>query len=249
MPEQKHEFAIFVDQLSYLISSVEPGDILTLEGEKLHQRLVHVLRLRSGDAVILFDHTCHVRFILQEQQGKMRIRGVMHTKKANAILHPSITFLLPLLKRDDCSAALYSLTEIGVNEVRLVTTQKVQRAWGGGGEFTRLQRVMVAAAEQSKNFAFPELYPPVSLSIALQDITGICIYFDPSGKPLLEIMISLVDQSPEHVTLMVGPEGDLVASEKKIIKNAGFILCALTPTVLRATQATAVGAGVARSIF
>ena len=153
-----------------------------LEGEKLHQSLVRVLRLRSGDAVILFDRICHVRFILQEQQGKMRIRGVMHTKKANAILHPSITFLLPLLKRDDCSAALYSLTEIGVNEVRLVTTQKVQRAWGGQAELTRLQRVMVA-------------------------------------------------------------------SEKKIIKNAGFIFCALTPTILRATQATAVGDGVARSIF
>ena len=249
MPEQKHEFAIFVDQLSYLVSSVEPGGTLTLEGEKLHQRLVRVLRLRSGDAVILFDRACHVRFILQEHQGKTRMRGVIHTKKANIILHPSITFLLPLLKRDDCNAALYSLTEIGVNEVRLVTTQKVRRAWGGEGEFIRLRRVMVAAAEQSKNFAFPELYSPTSLSIALQEIAGICIYFDPSGKPLFEIVSSLVGQSPEYVTLMVGPEGDLVAPEKKIIKEAGFIFCALTPTILRATQATAVGAGIVRSIF
>ena len=45
----------------------------------------------------------------------------------------------------------------------------------------------------------------------------------------------------------VGPEGDLTLEEKAYLKQLGFVFCALTPTVLRAQQAVALGLGVLRS--
>ena len=250
MPKkQKHEFAIYVDQLSYLVSSIAPGDVLTLEGENLYQRMVQVLRMRANDACLLFDRSIHVRFVLQEPKEKTRVSGVVHTKQPNTVLHPKITFLLPLLKRDDCDAAVYSLAEMGVNDIRMILTQKVQRSWGGEREFARLQRVMIAAAEQSKNFAFPTLYPPISLQESLKTNDATRIYFDPAGQPLFETMQLLHRDRPEQLVLMVGPEGDLDNAEKEALKKAKFIFCALTPTILRAAQAAAICDGIVRSVL
>ncbi|PKN03448.1 hypothetical protein CVU75_02160, partial [Candidatus Dependentiae bacterium HGW-Dependentiae-1] len=51
------------------------------------------------------------------------------------------------------------------------------------------------------------------------------------------------------ILLLVGPEGDLTEEEKGAISRAGVQFCKLTPTVLRAMQATAVGMGVVRSVI
>ncbi len=99
-----------------------------LEDDKLFRRLTRVLRLRPDDAVLLFDKEIHARFVIQELQGKTRIKGVVESKLPNTVLYPTITAWLPLLKHDDCDAALYALTELGINTVRLVTTENVQRA-------------------------------------------------------------------------------------------------------------------------
>lgn len=249
MPEQKHEFAVFIDQFSYLITSIAPGGILTLEGEDIYHRLIRVLRLRPDDACILFDQEMHGRFVLQELQGKTRIQGILHTKQSNTVLYPTITVWLPLLKRDDADMALYALTEIGVNNVHLVNTEKVQRLWGGERERARLQRIIIAAAEQSKNFAFPNLSPPISFDDALTKAAGTKIFCDPAGSPLFTVMEFLHTNRPEHVSLFVGPEGDLTTAEKERMKKEDVIFCALTPTVLRSVQAAAIGSGVIRSIL
>lgn len=249
MPSQKHEFSVFINQLSYLVSSVDPGGDLMLEGDKLFHRLTRVLRLRLDDAVLLFDKEIHARFVIQELQGKTRIKGVVESKLPNTVLYPTIIAWLPLLKRDDCDAALYALTELGINTVRLVTTENVQRAWGGERERERLQRVMIAAAEQSKNFAFPNLYTSVSLDEVCQKAKGRKIFCDPTGVPLFNMLQSIHKEQPEQIDILVGPEGDLVPSEKDLIQKAGFEFCALTPTVLRSVQAVTISCGVIRSIL
>lgn len=245
----KHEFAIYIDQLSQFVRSIAPGGMLILEGDVIYHRMIRVLRLSFGDTCILFDQEVHVRFVLEELQNKRRIHGIVHSKQPNTVLFPTITVLLPLLKRDDCDAALYTLTELGVNEIRLVKTQKVRRTLGGESEFDRLRRVMISASEQSKNFAFPNLYRPVSLKTAIKTGAKKNIYFDTAGEPLVDLVRILDQDCPEHVALMVGPEGDLLQSEKDVLKKAGFMFYALTPTILRSVHAAALAAGVVRSIL
>ena len=49
--------------------------------------------------------------------------------------------------------------------------------------------------------------------------------------------------------MLVGPEGDLTHEEKQFVDDHGFIFCKLTPTIMRAHQAVAVGLGVLRSML
>ncbi|HEB41963.1 MAG TPA: hypothetical protein ENI08_03015 [Candidatus Dependentiae bacterium] len=65
--------------------------------------------------------------------------------------------------------------------------------------------------------------------------------------------MSLIDKikkcSFTPVMLMVGSEGDLTEQEKEQPRETTFLFCALTPTVLRSSQAIALGSGIIRSIL
>lgn len=54
-------------------------------------------------------------------------------------------------------------------------------------------------------------------------------------------------QKPHAIIACAGPEGDLTYEEKMQLTEDGFAFCALTPTVLRAQQAIAIGLGAIRS--
>lgn len=247
-----HEFAIYINQFSSLIGSVAQGGQLVIDDQETYHRITRVLRLHIDEQCVLFDRYMHGSFIIKDFQAKRRVVGTLISKESNKVLSPQITFMLPLLKREDLDAAIYSLVEIGVNAIQLVVTEKVQRTWRGENEFERLQRVMIAAAEQSKYFAFPELLLPISFDEAMQKIqenSEMAVFFDPDGNKANQIITMITQQSPKKLILMVGPEGDLTQAEKDMLKKCGALFCALTPTILRARQAIALSSGMIRSLL
>ena len=248
--DSKHQFALYVPTLAADLKGADVGASVVLHDGHLVRRISSVLRLQPGDTITLFDQSVHMICVLLSV-NKKNLKVTLQVKKNNAQLMPSITLLLPLLKKDALEAAIYSAVELGVNEIRLVQTEKAQRSWGGAKEFKRLQRIMIAAAEQSKHFSFPELQVPEKLIPLLEDTKKISakIFFDPTGAPMLDVVQSLKEKKIEHMLLMVGPEGDLSAEEKASLKNSAFTFCALTPTILRARQAVAVGLGALRSML
>ncbi len=247
---EKHEFALFIEALSLLVAQIKMGAEFTILDEKLFHRLATVLRLKAGDTCILFDQTLHVTCVVKAFVGKKNISFVLHKKSLNVQQQPYITFLLPVLKRDDYESALYALAELGVNRIQLVYTQKTPQQWAGQRDVDRAERILVAAAEQSKNFAYPELQPPMPLDRALEEYESIekRIFFDAAGASFFSVMKILHENKPQRIVLLIGPEGDLSAEEKKMVEEKGFVFCALTPTVVRSVQAAALGAGFVRSL-
>lgn len=249
---EKHEFALFVESLSSLVRSINPGQQFIITDESLFHRMMTVLRLRVGDTCVVFDSTMHALCAIGGFVGKKHVHMVVQTKNVTTSLRPNITFLLPLLKRDDYENALYALAEVGVNTIQLVSTKKTQGSWSGQRDKDRTMRILVAAAEQSKNYAIPEVKAPVPLDVVLGTMSNKKerkIFFDPAGQAFFTVMSLLAHHKPEHVVLLIGPEGDLTVEEKKMAQQSGFIFCALTPTVIRAAQAAALGAGFVRSLL
>lgn len=249
--KERHEFALFVESLSALIQEKSSDSSFIVSDEKLLHRMVHVLRLSIDDTCIFFDRTIYVSVLIKAFVGKKQIHATITSKKKIQFLQPTITFLLPLLKRDDYESALYALAELGVNTIQLVFTQKTGYQWAGSRDKERAERILISAAEQSKNFAYPDLQEPISLEAALKkyDVVSTKIFFDPTGKNFFDVMKTLQNSNPEDVLLLIGPEGDLRLEEKKMVQIHDFIFCALTPTVVRAVQAAALGAGFVRSLL
>lgn len=246
--DSEHEFALYVHHLSQSVSTGR-ADVLCVSDVALVHRMVHVLRLQKDDALVLFDQHIHVRASIQSI-GKKAIMCELQQAERNKVVAPHITVWLPLLKREAFEEAIYALVELGVNDVQLIHTAKEQRHWTGQKETQRIHNIMVAAAEQSKNFAMAALHEPRTLSELLplkNDAQG--IFFDVEGEALLEVASRMRQHNNEHYVICVGPEGDLLDSEKFQLQKASFTFARLTPTVLRAQQAVAVGVGAVRSLL
>lgn len=238
-----HVFALYYP----FLHEYQKENSLSLRDADVIHRITRVLRLTEGDTLILFDRSMHAEFIITTIT-RHTITGALKTKHKNKSWRYSITFFLPILKRESLAMAVYNLVEAGVQEIQLIYTQKTQRTFGGIKEKERLERVVIAAAEQSKNFLFPQLKDPISFLDAIKTVHNTSAYVgDPAGKPVIDILADK-ERLVDHCALFVGPEGDFSPDEWVLLKKSNMVHVQLTPTILRAEMAAFYLAALFRSM-
>ena len=164
---ESHEFAFYTELIKQACS-MERGSLCVLTQKELAHRLLKVLRLAEGDRVVFFDNQYSIKVILAAPAGgSSTLSFFIDDVRPHMPLKPAIHWLLPLLKRDAFEEALYSLVEIGATSVHPFVSTKTGRNWLGERERSRCRSLMIAAAEQSKNFLIPSLYPVSSLAECL----------------------------------------------------------------------------------
>ena len=243
LSQDKHEFAVFVDH--YM---VETGDVLRLCDEKLLHRMIRVLRFADRDLCILFDHQYSWRCVVVKLSSKEGLFRVVN-KQPHKPLVPTISWTIPLLEAADFEEAVYALTVMGAASLQPVISQKSHRKSFRPQELQRLERIMIAAAEQSKQFLLPTMLPILDFNVWMQKKTfesSYAVFFDAVGIPCFQMVQNLRNDRPNMINCLVGPEGDLTLQEKAVLKDY-FHIVALTPTVLRSSHAVMVGMGILRS--
>ena len=123
----KHEFALYVADLSQRINKSSLDTYLTLDIPELVHRLQHVLRLQLDQSIILFNREFHGQFIIKSYIKNKAVSGIIESYEANCILQPSLLFLLPLLKKEAFEQALYNIVELGVSTIQPIITEKSHR--------------------------------------------------------------------------------------------------------------------------
>ncbi|HEV2916532.1 MAG TPA: RsmE family RNA methyltransferase [Candidatus Babeliales bacterium] len=238
-----HEFALFIANLSAIINtrfSITQKDIVS--------RIISVIRLKPGDHIIFFDANLHTKVII-EHISKHSVEVLQLSQADNKELLPPIHVYLPLLKKDDLSDAVTMTTAAGVSTINLVYTQKTQGIWTKKDK-ERIERCIIAAAEQSKYFKLPTVYSPVSLQeLIIHNPKSFYIFLDPEGIPLYTLIETVLANKPQSITIIIGPEGDLTTDEKAFLHKQGITFCALTPTILRSSLAAALSVAIFRSIL
>jgi 16S rRNA (uracil1498-N3)-methyltransferase len=243
----KHEFSVYVAHVSSKGKTIE-----LLDADTVH-RIRSVLRLEIGDELMLFDgrqqYKCQITAI-----NKKTVSLSLASTEQSAQLSPSIIVLLPLLKREAFERMLYACVELGANVVQPVITEKSQRVWRNEHDLERVRSIMIAAAEQSKQFAIPEIQPPCTLQEAVARYADhIKLVADPAGESLYKILTHMKGHvqagKKGSIVITFGPEGDFTDDEKNLLKAASYQSVRLTPTVLRSQQAGALLLGVVRSII
>lgn len=238
-----HLFALYYPTSS----SYKVSQQLTITEDDLVHRMQRVLRLSQGDTCILFDSVSWLELIITAVT-RTTITGNVNAKHAVKPWQPNINFFLPILKREALAIAVYDLVQAGVQEIQLIQTQKVQHALRGTQELQRLQRIIIAAAEQSKNFAFPQIKAPITWQEFLAQIASVPTFVgNPAGKPLFA---TIKEYSPEATyNLLVGPEGGFTSQEYTQLQKANVIEVSLIPTILKAETAAFYLAALLRSYF
>ena len=250
-PSEKHIFALIWNNPAQPLINLKISSSLMIDNPDLCHRLQTILRLNIHDQCIFFTHQHHALVEITAITKKNITVNVLKVS-TNKHHHPTIICGIPLLKREALETVVDSLTQLGATTIQLLTTAKMHRSAFGQKDLERLQRIINAAAEQSKNFSFPRLQSPIPLNdfvSSLEQPNIAPIFFDPHGKNAFETLQHIKNDTYNTLVMLIGPEGDLNEQEKTLLKNHNFIFMALTPTILRAEQAIALGLGIFRSFL
>lgn len=233
-----HIFAIYYPNLPNTIT-------LIVDDVHILQRIESILRLRTSDEIILFDDTYQVRATITSLTKKTLTLAIIERVRSS-LPEPAIIWLMPLIDREQWEQALYSLAAIGITTIVPVTMAQSRVRFGAAKDYERARRIMIAACEQAKQFVIPELTMIQDFSQALNNYSSISqkIYFDAPGIPLRTMLESLKQES---IICITGPEGGFSEQEIASLNKEKFVSCALTSSILKASHAVALGAGILRS--
>jgi 16S rRNA (uracil1498-N3)-methyltransferase len=219
-------------------ASLRAGGTTQLPEEAAHHA-IHVLRLRTGDALTLFDGRGG------EYAGRIaaleRLRVSVDVLAHHALERESpldVTLVQGVSAGEKMDFTVQKATELGVAAVQpLLAARSTGRIAGERAAQKRAhwQRVAIAACEQCGRNRVPAVQAPLTLE-------EYCRSAAPAGGLLLspEARLGLRDAAARlkgAATIAVGPEAGFAADEEAMLAEAGFVPVRLGPRVLRTETA------------
>ena len=221
--------------------NVSQGRIIILDREQVHH-LKDVLRLESGDEVVVFDDKGKVYQAqieeLSAQNVVLKIRDVRRTDKSKEIL---ITIGCAIPKKSRMDDIIDKLTQLGVDRIIPLITERVIIKLGKDKKLQRQkrwQKIALSASKQSQR----NTVPLVEVVTDFEEIINRAQDFDLKLIPnLMEerqtLKEALVGKKPKNVLVLIGPEGDFTEDELNLAKSKGCVPVSLGNLVLRVETA------------
>ena len=201
-------------------------------------RHVRVLRLRLGDQVMLFDGSgnaahAHIKALNQGVTCEAGERFATTSGPGRIVLMLAIP---KGAKLEDC---VRMATELGVDEIALMRSQRTVPRWDPGrtrARVDRLIRIAAEAAAQCERSDIPIVHDPMQCGQWLQRFPAEAagVLFGARAKGAMQL-----DRAPGQVWCAVGPEGGFTDEEVAAFQEAGFAIASLGPWVLRVDTAVA----------
>jgi len=196
---------------------------------------IHVLRLKSGDEVELFDGrgTAARATIASVRRGCVTLR--LGRRTTSEPVGPAVRLAFAVPRGARMNWLLEKATELGAASIQPVafargtpgaasTSPAKRRRWTGH---------CIAAAKQCGLNFLPELRPPVGLAEFLAvGIDGPRLLGN-TGEGAVSLCEALADRGGGEITLLVGPEAGLTETERRAAVDAGFAPVRIGRTTLR----------------
>lgn len=221
---------LFTDQ------PLAPDSEVTLE-ERTGHYVLRVLRLRTGDAVVLFngdgaDYACE----LMERRDRAVLR-VNTRLPAATESRLDLTLVQAVGKGDRMDYSLQKATELGVTAIRPLFSERTEVRLEGKRLDKRVAHwrgVLVSACEQCGRARLPDLQAPLTLDAWLEEpAPGARLVLLPGA----ERPLAAVSPPSGGTEILVGPEGGLSEQEERKLRMAGCTPVSLGPRVLRTETA------------
>lgn len=228
------------------------SDRLDVTEPALIHRLRDVLRLRPGDAVIVFDNSGWEYEVLLEQVETDRIVGQIQKKRlCQNEPRTKVTLYQAVLKGERFEWALQKGTEVGVSAFVPLLSERciVQDAHQlSRRKLQRWEKVIQAAAEQSRRGRVPTLQPLMLFSAACEQAHrngGLALIpWEEASTPLRTVLEEVGSGGeretalpPFNVAIFIGPEGGFSEAEVQQACDYGLRPVRLGPRILRAETA------------
>lgn len=221
------------------------GDALLLDGpEGRHAALVR--RLRAGERVDVTDGAGTLLRCVVARAERESLELAVESRQESPAPVPRVVVVQALPKGDRGETAVETMTEVGVDVImpwsaaRCVTQWRAER---GEKALTRWRATAREAAKQARRPWWPDVRGLASTAevVALLRDAALAVVLHESGTAPLA---GLAVPAAGDVVLVVGPEGGITDEELARFADAGGQARRLGPSVLRASTAGTVAAGV-----
>ncbi|QDV15810.1 Ribosomal RNA small subunit methyltransferase E [Gimesia panareensis] len=223
-------------------------DLLPLEGSEAHH-LLHVLRLKEGDQVLLFNGTGI------EVEGKIEKTGrksveirVTGRRESGDETQVPLILATAVPKGDRFRWLVEKAAELGVTKLVPLITER-SSVDPGENKLKKLQQTIVSAAKQSGQIRLMELAPVQQLGDFFNEIgeSGAQLLIaDPQGVEWSQLNQSNPNSSAAGTVILVGPEGGFSPEEVQAAQDAGAQAVKINAGILRIETAAILMAGLVR---
>ncbi|MCA9236663.1 MAG: 16S rRNA (uracil(1498)-N(3))-methyltransferase [Planctomycetales bacterium] len=207
---------------------ISPASVVAIGDSEAHH-LLHVLRVKPGDALTLFDGAGgeFAGAVVGKSRNTVDVQ-VGERLPVERELPFALTLAAPLPKGDRARWLIEKAVEIGV--ARLVPLQTERSEAGGAKGGDKLQRYIVEASKQCGRNRLLEIAPAAAwdewLAAAAESRRWVA---HPGGVALCETA-----RQPLAPTLLaVGPEGGFTDAEIAAAVDAGWDVVGLGPQIMR----------------
>ncbi|MGV8961671.1 MAG: 16S rRNA (uracil(1498)-N(3))-methyltransferase [Stenotrophomonas sp.] len=223
----------------HIDSLLHPGAELALP-EDAANHLIRVMRLREGEACVLFngdghDYTARV-VTVGKRECRVRIESALPVDNESPL---RITLLQGIARGEKMDLILQKATELGVNAIVPVNAERTEVKLDAARAEKRLahwRSVIVSACGQSGRARVPLLSPPMPLAQAAQaqPNAALKLTLDPLGEHRLA---TLAAPGADGVVIAIGPEGGWSPRDRQLLQESGFQGLQLGPRILRTETA------------
>ena len=219
-----------VDQIDHSKSHLE------IAGEQSHY-VTRVLRLQTGDRMILFDGS-----------GSEWTAKIIDTKRNRLLLELeeratpdrespiNLTLIQSISRSQRMDLVMQKSTELGVtrivpvfstNTIVKMKEDKIEK------KINHWRNILISASEQSGRTKIPDLISPIQLETEClkRYKSDLSIFYDTTGKD------SYDENKPKDITAVIGPEGGFTEDEKQMAIDAGYMVMQSGPRLLRTETA------------
>jgi 16S rRNA (uracil1498-N3)-methyltransferase len=223
----------------YSDSVLRAGGVSLLPEDAAHHA-VHVLRLRAGDELTLFNGRGGEYAGRIAAVDRLRVSvDVLEHRRLERESPLAVTLVQGISSSEKMDFTVQKATELGAAAVQpVVAARSTGRIAGERAAHKRAhwQRVAIAACEQCGRNRVPEILEPVALEQYCRAAAapGVRLLLSPQAQLGLRAAAARLDGA---AALASGPEAGFGAGEEAMLVAAGFVPVRLGPRVLRTETA------------
>lgn len=212
--------------------------VLLDDQDKFH--VVKVMRSRVGDQIEVVSEG--IVYLCEISSIKPLEIYVKERLEENNELKNDVVLIVSLLKGDHMDLVIQKATELGVEEIVLLCSERSIakiRAVEKDFKLERYRKIVKEAAEQSKRTRLPLIYQVIKID-DLDDIHADVKFIAYEGaKGNTSEFCSMLSKvkSHERIAVMIGPEGGFTPLEVDIACEHGYHKISLGRRILRAETA------------
>jgi 16S rRNA (uracil1498-N3)-methyltransferase len=224
----------------FVAGPLRQGAAVTLDAGQAHY-LAHVLRLKAGDPVLIFNGTdgewkAHLA-ATGRRQAALCVEALARPQTEAGDLH----YLFSPIKHARLDYMVQKAVEMGAS--RLVPVM-MRHTVAGRVNAGRMHANAIAAAEQCGILTIPDIGAPSNFADAIAALAPsrhlvFCDEEAPCADPVLMLRSALGDARPDGgLAVVIGPEGGFAGDERAaLLSRPRTVRIALGPRILRADTA------------